>query len=75
MICLHHIDTLPLNTEFFRKKKPHPNIQFGVGGSLGGSVAFELQKHHRNVQYSTYSAPIIYLKGMMPNYDNRTVEI
>ena len=54
--------------------KTHPHIRLVVGHSLGGSVALELQKHYPSLLSRTYGAPVLDLKGMIPNYYNSHVE-
>ena len=54
--------------------KLNPNIRLVVGHSLGGSVALELQKHYPSLLSRTYGAPVLDLKGMIPNYYNSHVE-
>lgn len=54
--------------------KANPNIQRVVGHSLGGSVALELQKKYPGLKSRTYGAPVLDLKGIIPNYNNKDIE-
>ena len=54
--------------------KSHQHIRLVVGHSLGGSVALELQKHYPSLLSRTYGAPVLALKGMIPNFYNSHVE-
>ena len=53
----------------------NPNIKRMVGHSSGGSVALELQKQYYYIlQPRSYGAPVLYMKGVIPNYNNQYVE-
>ena len=54
--------------------KTHPYIKLVVGHSMGGSVCLELQKHYPRLLSRTYGAPVLDLKGMIPNYSNSHLE-
>ena len=55
--------------------KENPNIERVIGHSLGGSVAFDLQKNDPHLTYRTYGAPVLNMKGLLNNSDNKDVEI
>ena len=43
--------------------RENPKIRRAVGASLGGNVAFELQKQHLGLKPRTYNEPVADLKG------------